>query len=174
MLDRFNPQSAQFDPVFVAFAGLVALLFLWVLVTGVQVRSLKKKYRSLLTGVSGMDLEGVLSEYLEMARDAQSQSVRASAEMEAMAKVMQGCVQRSAVVRFDAFTDVGGRQSFSLALMDEPGNGLVLTSVYGREGCRVYAKALREGASDVPLSEEERQAVQQAFSETKLVSRESK
>ncbi len=67
-----------------------------------------------------------------------------------------------AVVRYDAFGDVGGRLSFSAALVDDDGDGLVITSIAGRAESRAYAKGLAGGESELPLSEEETEAVRAA------------
>jgi hypothetical protein len=64
-----------------------------------------------------------------------------------------------AVVRYDAFPDMGGRLSFSAALLDDAGDGLVLTSINGRSETRTYAKGVKAGASEHQLSPEEEQAI---------------
>lgn len=64
-----------------------------------------------------------------------------------------------AVVRYDAFGDMGGRLSFSAALLDANGDGLVLTSIHGRSESRTYAKGVAGGDSETTLTPEERQAV---------------
>ena len=64
-----------------------------------------------------------------------------------------------AVVRYDAFPDMGGRLSFSAALLDDAGDGLVLTSINGRSETRTYAKGIKAGASEHQLSPEEEQAI---------------
>lgn len=71
-------------------------------------------------------------------------------------------VKHVAVVRYDAFGDMGGRMSFSAALLDDTGTGLVLTSINGRSETRTYAKGLRLGSSDSPLSPEEDEAITHA------------
>ena len=63
------------------------------------------------------------------------------------------------VVRYDAFGDLGGRFSFSAAMLDDRGDGLVLTSIHGRSETRTYLKGLNGGAADIELSPEEVQAV---------------
>jgi len=67
-----------------------------------------------------------------------------------------------AVVRYDAFPDMGGRLSFSAALLDDAGDGLVLTSINGRSETRTYAKGVKAGASEHQLSPEESQAIAHA------------
>lgn len=81
----------------------------------------------------------------------------------ALREGLAGAVQRVGLVRFDAFEDMGGRLSFSLALLDEAGNGVVVTSINGRQDTRVYGKPVSGGASDHNLSDEEAEAIAQAM-----------
>ncbi|MEI8057483.1 MAG: DUF4446 family protein [Actinomycetes bacterium] len=71
-------------------------------------------------------------------------------------------IRHVSVVRYDAFGDMGGRLSFSAAMLDDGGDGLVLTSIHGRAETRSYMKGVKAGASDAPLSPEELQAVNYA------------
>ena len=75
-----------------------------------------------------------------------------------------GALRHLAVVRYDAFGDMGGRLSWSMALVDGDGNGLVLTSIHGRSDARTYAKDLAAWSGTTPLSPEEEEAIQQAKS----------
>ena len=68
-------------------------------------------------------------------------------------------IQRCVLERYRAFKDVGGDQSFSLVLLDAENNGFILTSIYGREESRVFAKRIVEGKATHPLSEEERKVL---------------
>jgi hypothetical protein len=67
-----------------------------------------------------------------------------------------------AVIRYDAFGDVGGHLSWSLALLDDHGDGAVLTSIHGRNEARAYAKSITAWSCEQPLSPEEDEAVSQA------------
>jgi hypothetical protein len=78
--------------------------------------------------------------------------------------LIEGSVRRVGLLRYDAFEDVGGRLSFSCALLDERGNGVVLTSINGRQETRVYAKPVSGGASSHNLSLEEEEAIRRALS----------
>jgi hypothetical protein len=71
-------------------------------------------------------------------------------------------VSHLGLVRFDAFEDAGGAQSFALALIDDDGDGVVLTSLHSRQATRLYIKAIRRGVADSPLSDEEVRAMQNA------------
>ncbi|CAA9320487.1 MAG: no significant homology Putative N-terminal signal sequence was found by PSORT [uncultured Nocardioidaceae bacterium] len=83
-------------------------------------------------------------------------------EVERLRREASGALRRLAVIRYDAFGDMGGRLSWSLALVDDDGNGVVLTSIHGRSDARSYAKNVTGWAGEQPLSPEEETAVGQA------------
>jgi hypothetical protein len=74
-------------------------------------------------------------------------------------------------VRYDAFADLSGRMSFSLALLDERGDGIALSALTGRSDTRVYAKSIAAGQGEHELSPEELQAVQAALPKQGLLHR---
>jgi uncharacterized protein DUF4446 len=76
-----------------------------------------------------------------------------------------GALRRVALVRYDAFADLSGRMSFSLALLDAAADGVVLSAIAGRTDTRVYAKGIVGGKGEHDLSPEERQAVKSAMHE---------
>lgn len=76
---------------------------------------------------------------------------------------IEGSVRNVALLRYDAFEDVGGRLSFSCALLDDQGSGVVLTSINGRQETRVYAKPVAQGTSSHNLSLEEEEAIRRAL-----------
>lgn len=78
-------------------------------------------------------------------------------------ELLHASVRRVGLVRYDAFEDVGGRLSFSAAMLDDAGNGMVLTSINGRQDTRVYAKPVQAGESPYNLSVEEAEAIRQAL-----------
>ena len=77
--------------------------------------------------------------------------------------LIEGAVRHVGLVRYDAFEDVGGRLSFSCALLDDHGSGVVVTSINGRQDTRVYAKPIADGHSSYNLSVEEEEAIRQAL-----------
>ena len=77
--------------------------------------------------------------------------------------LIKGAVRHMGLVRYDAFEDVGGRLSFSCALLDDQASGVVMTSINGRHDTRVYAKPILEGQSSYDLSVEEEEAIRRAI-----------
>ncbi len=78
---------------------------------------------------------------------------------EAAERRLEGAVSRTAVLRYDAFNESSGRQSSSVAFLDERGNGVVLSAILQREQARLYAKPIANGSSDLELSPEELEAL---------------
>jgi hypothetical protein len=76
-------------------------------------------------------------------------------------------IQKVGIVRFNPFKEVGGNQSFSIALLDGKDDGVVLTSLYTREGNRIFAKPIKNGNSEFPLLDEEKEAINLAKNERK-------
>ncbi|MGD0576910.1 MAG: DUF4446 family protein [Candidatus Staskawiczbacteria bacterium] len=77
--------------------------------------------------------------------------------------ICETTIRKTSVVRFDPFNEMGGKQSFVVALLDAKNNGFVISSLFVKEGNRVYAKAIKEGKSDYSLSKEELEAIEKAI-----------
>lgn len=85
-----------------------------------------------------------------------------AADLAAARQDLAQALRHVSVVRYDAFGDLGGRFSFSAALLDDSGDGLVLTSIHGRSETRTYVKGITDGEADIELSPEERKAMELA------------
>ncbi len=103
------------------------------------------------------DQLGALRTYLDATRAEMSSAVRARQAEAARS------LRNVALVRYDAFDDISGRMSFSLALLDDEGDGVAMTAITGRSDTRVYAKGVRGGTGEQELSPEEQQAVKAAL-----------
>jgi len=111
---------------------------------------------------SGGSLEEVLYEHVDRVRHGVAVAEEARAEGRALLPQVRSSFQHRALVRFDAYGDVGGEQSMALVLADDRGDGVLLTCLHGREGTRVYGKPLAGWSSEYHLSDEEKQAVERA------------
>jgi hypothetical protein len=85
-----------------------------------------------------------------------------SRELQALKEKNNFCMQKIGMIRFNPFKEVGGDQSFSLAVLDGKNDGFVITSYYSRKENRIYGKPLKDGQSDYPLSNEEVSAIDKA------------
>ena len=108
-------------------------------------------------------LEAILAQQAGRIDRLESIVRKLAAEDRRQLQQLRGTVQHVGMIRYDAFEDVGGRLSFSCALLDDRGDGVVLTSINGRQDTRVYAKPVKRGESSHNLSAEEDAAIHQAL-----------
>jgi hypothetical protein len=127
------------------------------------VKKLVRRRNARLVGDNVEDIVSAISDQFSALKDLQSRVDELKSGLEEQAGVLAGCIRRIGVVRFNAFDDVGGEQSFSLVLLDDKRNGLALSSLYGRQDSRLYAKRITNGEAERPLSEEERRALDMAL-----------
>ena len=106
---------------------------------------------------------GAVRRTAEQAGAMRSELDSLQAQIEATRREMTDALRHVAVVRYDAFGDMGGRLSFSVALLDEAGDGVVVTSIHGRSEARTYAKGITAGTSELSLSPEEKQTIELAM-----------
>jgi len=105
-----------------------------------------------------------LKEILSQFNDLEKNFEKLSEELENLKKENKFSIKKVGIVRFNPFSEVGGDQSFSIVLLDEDNSGVVITSLYTREGNRVYGKPIKAGLSEYLLSGEEQEAVKKAIS----------
>jgi hypothetical protein len=144
----------------VALTILVIVGIVWILDLQARLNRMQRKYEQLLSGEEedvGLEVKvgNLAARLAEVAEHTERLAVRAGQIDAALAHVVQGI----GLVRYRAYKDTGGDQSFSLALVDGEGNGAVISALYGREATRVYAKPVQGWLSPKPLSDEEKQAL---------------
>lgn len=145
-------------------AGGVAIVALALaLFCVLRLRRVRADQRAVIGEGSPQDLvgyaRGLEAEVSRLA--ARVEDVRDQAE--ATARRLDGAITHSAVIRYDAYNEMSGRQSSSIALLDDHRNGVVLSSILHREQARLYAKPVRSGRSELDLSPEEQAAVDTAI-----------
>jgi len=155
-------QTVNQPPVII---GVLAGFLVWLIALSFLYWFALRHYRRLTKEVRGVDLQGILEAYLKWAGENTENIKHLSERLERVKK--DGCfhVQRVGLVRFNPFEDTGGDQSFALALLDELGTGVVISSLHGREVTRMYGKPVKEGAeAGYEFSDEERAAIKKALS----------
>lgn len=152
--------DAQTGVLVVGAVALVALVLAVVLAA--RTGRMKRQYAVLSaadTRASFVEVVARKTAEVEALRDDVAQLAD---DLRSTQRELQMAIRHVGVVRYDAFGDMGGRMSFSAALVDDHGNGFVLTSVHARSESRSYVKQLRGGMAEVNLSPEESAAVADA------------
>lgn len=142
---------------------ILPLLLLLQLIQFYQLARLKKRYKSLLGGQNGeKNTEEILLKYLTDTQLALSKVEKLKGKLEDLEGELECCLQKMGIVRYNAFPDAAGDLSFALALLDAKGDGVVLSSLYGRHESRIYGKPILRGTSPYLLTHEEREAIEKA------------
>ena len=150
-----------------AAGGAAALALLFVLILWIKLRRVRSAQTAVL-GTSGERDLVTHAENLEIGF-AQLQALveeafrRVEERLEKDEARIQQSISKTAVVRYDAYGEMSGRQSSSMALLDDNGTGVVLSSILHRDQARMYVKGVRDGRSEIELSPEEDEAVRTAL-----------
>jgi Protein of unknown function (DUF4446) len=140
-------------------AGVALLAFLVVLILAARLRKVRRSY-ALLRGESGeKDIFAAFSRVIKRVQGIEERVDHVTAVQQEESLLRKVALQRFGLVRYDAFDDMGGRLSFSAALLDDNGDGVIISSINGRTETRTYAKLVRGLTSDHNLSDEEREAI---------------
>jgi len=136
---------------------------LWLLDLQARVRRLQSQREQLFAGgEDDANLSGTLESLAARLSETTARTERLVARAEQIDATLAHSVQGVGLVRFRAFQDTGGDQSFALAFADGEGNGVVVSALYGRGKTRIYAKPVQGWISSKPLGEEEEQALAEA------------
>lgn len=138
---------------------LVIILFIWNITLSVKLGKVKKQFRGLVKGTSGENLEEILNGLFDRMSQMDQSNDQMKNEHEKIVDSFKNFKGRMGMVRFSAFENQGSDLSFSLALIDDRLNGVVLTSLFGRDDSRIYAKPVEKGDSVYTLSDEEKKAI---------------
>lgn len=156
--------SLNLDPDVVAVtaivAGVVALVALVLaIVLDVRLRRMRRRYLALQDGGDGESFIDAVARKVAEVEGLRADVSSLDSDVKGLRVDLADAIRHVAVVRYDAFNDMGGRMSFSAALLDDAGDGVVISSINGRTETRTYAKGVKAGNSDAELSPEEVQAI---------------
>lgn len=146
----------EFMPyIIIGMAVIILLLFIVNLSLFKIIGRVEDKYRRLMKGTNSKNLEEMLLERIDSIDEVKEISEKAINECEKLEIKMKECIQKVAIMRYKAFEDVGSDLSFSIAMLDDKNDGVILTGIYGRQESTTYAKPVDKGISRYDLSEEE-------------------
>ncbi len=168
LLNRIGLDS--FDPgyLFVIAIVLAVLLFIVMILLIVQiskVSKLKKRLDKFIVGKDGLSLEQEIIGLCEDNKFLKNSTEKNKKDIRNLYKRLETVYQKMGLVKYDAFNQMGGQLSFSLALLDENNNGFIINSVHSTEGCYSYTKEIKNGTCAISLGTEEAEALAMAMGE---------
>ena len=144
---------------------LMIVMYLLIINLYYNLNYMKKRYKKMMTGVDdGANLERMLLGHIDETRSVAQENEKLKAENKRIDDLLKRALTRFSVVRFRAFEDMGSDLSYSVALLDSHNNGVVMSSIFGREDSRSYVKPIENGTSTYQLTAEEEQALREAMS----------
>ncbi len=138
---------------------LIIFGFIWLLGLTIFLGRIFFYFRNFLGKSDKGTLERLLDKVLSQEEKNSISIDRINRQIQELKKEGELHIQKIGLVRFNPFREMGGEHSFSLALLDGKGTGIIITSLHGRERTRVYLKNIKEGKSLLDLSEEEERAL---------------
>lgn len=144
-------------------AGIILLLFLLLIINMVKVSKLKKQYRKFMGDTDAKSLEEKIVERLEQIDGLISSTASNKERIDKLDGLMNVTFQKIGLVKYDAFDEMGGKLSFSLALLNQKDDGFIINAMHSREGCYTYIKEIISGKSIIVLGAEEKEALDMAL-----------
>ena len=151
------------DYIIIGLAALTVVLIILMIINVVQMRKLKKNYKVFMSGKNAKTLEDTLVKRLDQVDELIEANKANEKNIKKLFQNMQLTYQKMGLVKYDAFHEMGGKLSFSLAMLDEKNNGFIISAMHTREGCYTYIKEIVDGNSIIVLSEEDQEALNQAM-----------
>ena len=151
------------DYFIIGLCGVLLILFILTIVNIVQMKKLKKNYRIFMSGKDAKTLEDTLIQRLDQVDSLLESNEENDSNIKVLSKNMQRTYQKMGLIKYDAFHEMGGKLSFSLAMLDMRNNGFIINAMHTREGCYTYIKEIIDGNSVIVLSEEEQEALKRAM-----------
>lgn len=142
----------------VVFIAIIAIIVL-----SRELCKLKKRYNRFCAGRNAKSLEEEIGSMFEENKKIKEQTDKNKKDIRVIYHNLENTFQKVGLVRYDAFAQMGGKLSFSLALLNEKDNGFIINSVHGTDGCYTYSKEIVGGHCDIALGAEEQEALSKAM-----------
>ncbi|WP_167957630.1 DUF4446 family protein [Anaerosporobacter faecicola] len=163
-MEVFDSLGIDIGYVLLGTMGVALIVSIICIILLCKVHSLKKKYRSFMSSKSGESLEDEIHKRFDEISSLQTTTQEVKNQITKINSTLKFVYQKIGIVKYDAFSEMGGKLSFVLALLTEDNNGFLINSMHSsREGCYTYVKEIINGESFVILSEEEKTALKEAI-----------
>ncbi|MCK5466833.1 DUF4446 family protein [Candidatus Parcubacteria bacterium] len=147
------------ETVLILTGVILLVFFMWNICLSYNLSKIKRRTRSFFASSEAKDLEGIIYKQIKKTNKIDCAIKKIVEDNKKIKGNLSECVQKVGVVRFNPFGDVGGNQSFVIALLDNSLNGVIIQGLYSRDGIRVYSKEIKEGKSEYALGKEEEEAI---------------
>jgi len=162
-IDFFGAFSINAEYIILGMMGMTIVAIVLSIVILFKLKGLKRKYNLFMNGKDAESLEPLLLKRFEELDALNSENSKNTQNITEIFNRLQFVYQKVGIIKYDAFNEMGGKLSFSLAMLDNRNNGYLINSMHSREGCYTYIKEIINGQSYIDLGDEERKALNQAL-----------
>jgi hypothetical protein len=159
---RIDMLSLPIGTLVIVLISILFIVVLWLIFIQVKLSRFIKRQQEIFSGTGAKNLEEALRFYVSEIKSTKNTSEKLKKISNHLNTMAESSVQKIGLVRFNPFSDTGGNQSFAIALLDYFNNGVIISSLHGRAGTRIYAKPVVAGKSKYNLSAEEIEAIKKA------------
>lgn len=147
---------------------IIIILAILYITTVINLRKLRTSYQKFMNKLgNGNNLDEMMKEYMKKVNLVEEKNNEIISYCKVLDDNMKKCTQKIGIVRYNAFKDTGSDLSFSLAILDDYNDGVVLNGIYARDSSNIYAKPVENGNSKYVLSDEEKEAINRAINNIK-------
>lgn len=163
LLEKLGLQ--ELDPAYFIIGLLIISigLLVYIIIVNNQLKKMQKSYKKFMSGKDGKSLENVILRRFDQIDDLILRDKEMDDKIDEISENLLTVFQKIGIVKYDAFNEMGGKLSFTIALLDKENTGFVMNAMHSREGCYTYIKEIIKGESYITLGEEEKQAVDKAI-----------
>lgn len=165
--NNFSSLGMDIDPgiLFIILFVLIIVLFIMLFVLLGRYGKLKNSYDMFMQGKKAQSLEEEIASIFDDISVLKVANEKNKRNIKKIIENLRDTYQRVGIVKYDAFKEMGGKLSFSIALLNDNQTGFILNSVHSSDGCYVYTKEIIEGQCAISLGEEEKKALMLALQE---------
>lgn len=166
LLEQMGIGNFDLTYLFIASYALIVILLIIVIIQTVKLSKISKRYKKFMSGKNAKSLEKDIEGIYEDNKFIKASTEKNRKDIQSLYRKFESAFQKVGIVKYDAYNQMGGQLSFSLALLDENDNGFVLNSVHSTEGCYSYTKEIKNGLCEISLGDEEKKALDIAMDMT--------
>ena len=148
--------------IMIGLSGITLLSIILLIISLCKLKKLRRRVDALTRGKDTESMEDIMLNFFERIESLENHEKDVDADIKLIKETLKNTYQKTALVKYDAFREMSGALSYSLALLDQKNDGILISSMYSREGCYTYAKDVVNGECKINLSEEETEALKQA------------
>lgn len=161
----FDSLGLNIDIVYILIALLIIIIiqFVLILVQNSKIKKISAKIAKFMKGKEASSLEDEIVALFDDNQIIKKATEKNQKDINNLYNRLSFCFQKVGIIKYDAFNQMGGQLSYSIALLDEDDNGILLNSVHSTDGCYSYSKEIRGGKCKLELGEEEQMALNEAM-----------